>query len=119
MKNALRSGLSLALSIVFLWLAFRKVDPAGLWQTLQTVRLPYVLAYVVTLAIIQICRAWRWGILVRPFAPLDWRAALADLQPGQHVDHDLAIAFGRICSTVSDERAHGCAVYQQHGSRGG
>lgn len=75
MRRALRLGISLALSALFLWLAFRDVDFRVVSDLLGAVSLPFVGAYVATLVFIQGARAARWDILVRPFATITRAAA--------------------------------------------
>ncbi|MEE8408645.1 MAG: lysylphosphatidylglycerol synthase transmembrane domain-containing protein [Myxococcota bacterium] len=70
MKNALRLAIGLALSALFLWLAFRGVDLAEMWHYITNVHPGYVVAYVASLVLIQFCRVFRWGVLIRPFATI-------------------------------------------------
>lgn len=76
MKNAVRLTISVALSVLFLWIAFRGVDFKTLVQHLNSVKLGYVMLYVVTLAFIQFARALRWDVLIRPFAKVSTAATL-------------------------------------------
>ena len=75
MKRAAQLVASLALSALFLWLAFRNVDFAAAMRLVGSVSLPLVALYVVSLVLIQLARAARWEILVRPFAAISKRAA--------------------------------------------
>ena len=75
MKRAVRLAVSLALSALLLWLAFRNVEFAAALALLRQVDLPLVGLYVVMLAVIQIARAARWSVLVRPFARISPSAA--------------------------------------------
>ncbi len=74
MKNAVRLLVSLALSGFFLWLAFRKVDMHAVMGALRRVHVGYIALYVVALVAVQVFRAIRWDVLVRPFARLTPRA---------------------------------------------
>ena len=73
MKNAIRLILSLLLSAGFLWAAFHAVDFKQVWHAMHAIRPGYVAAYVITLMVVQVARAWRWDVLVQPFAQLPWR----------------------------------------------
>lgn len=77
MNQALRLCLSLMVSGVFLWLAFRHIDVAAVAQTLRQLRPWPIVLYVLSLVATQIFRALRWHVLVRPFAPVSrwtsWR----------------------------------------------
>lgn len=68
MKNALRLTVSLALSVLFLWIAFRNVDLAAMGGYLSHVQPWGVALYVVSMVVTQLCRAFRWDVLIRPFA---------------------------------------------------
>ena len=67
--------MALGLSAFCLWLAFRHVRPAEVRAALSEVSPGGVVAYALGLAGVQVCRAWRWRVLVRPVAPLSaWQA---------------------------------------------
>ena len=74
MKNTVRLLVSLALSGFFLWLAFRRVDMHAVMASLRRVHVGYVALYVLSLMTVQVFRAFRWDVLVRPFARLSPRA---------------------------------------------
>ena len=74
MKNTVRLLVSLALSGFFLWLAFRQVDMQAVTRTLRRVHVSYIALYVLALVAVQVLRALRWDVLVRPFARLTPRA---------------------------------------------
>lgn len=74
MKKMVRLVVSLALSAFFLWLAFRRVDMHVVMQALRRVRISFVFLYFLSLVVVQVCRAARWDVLVRPFARLSPRA---------------------------------------------
>jgi uncharacterized protein (TIRG00374 family) len=75
MKQAIRLVLSLGLSALFLWIAFRNVNFQAALGHVGSVSLVMVGLYVVLLAFIQWARAERWKVLVAPFAPLTHAAA--------------------------------------------
>jgi len=75
MKQALRLIVSLALSVVFLWIAFRNVDFHAALGHVGDVSMAMVGLYVLSLVFIQWARAARWQVLVAPFAPLTRAAA--------------------------------------------
>ena len=68
-------GVSLALSGVFLWVAFAKVDLGAMVARATAVPPLYVTGFFVCLVLMHLCRVYRWGTLVQPFAPVG-RAAL-------------------------------------------
>ena len=77
MSTKVKFSLSLLASAFFLWLAFRQVNWPAMWQTLHTIQIGYVALYVASLLVIQVCRARRWDVLIKPFAKVSpsvsWR----------------------------------------------
>jgi uncharacterized protein (TIRG00374 family) len=76
MKTALRLSIGILLSGVFLWLAFRNVALEEMWGEMRAIDPLYIGVYVLTLIVIQFCRIFRWGVLVRPFATISTRALI-------------------------------------------
>ena len=70
MKRALRLGLGLGVSGLLLWVAFRDVDFGLVMARLGDIRLGYVGLFAMSLAMIQLCRIFRWGVLIKPFAKI-------------------------------------------------
>lgn len=60
---------SLALMGVFLYWAFHRVDAREMWAALRCVSLFWVGMLVLTTLTSLSLRAWRWIVLMRPFAP--------------------------------------------------
>jgi glycosyltransferase 2 family protein len=75
-KRTVRIALSLAVSVLLLWLAFRSVDVGGLTEQLSSIQLEYVALYFLALVGIQVCRVFRWEVLIRPFARVSLRQSL-------------------------------------------
>lgn len=70
LRNTVRIVLSLVVSAVFLWVAFRNVDLEAAWQQLLAVDGIYLIGFILSVAIIQLVRIYRWDLLIRPFARL-------------------------------------------------
>ena len=79
LKSFIRLALSLGLMALFLFLAFRHTPTDQLWQALASVSPFWIAAMVVTTLGTVALRAWRWTVLLRPFAPQVrvWDASLA------------------------------------------
>lgn len=79
LKRALQFLLSLGLMALFLYWAFKGADPAALWAALGKISLPWALVLLLITCITLLLRAWRWQLLMRPFAPgvSTWDATLA------------------------------------------
>ena len=89
MKNAVRLTVSLALSGLFLWLAFRNVALAEAWETLQGVDVSFVLLFLLTLVVIQLVRVFRWGLLIRHLADL----SAAELMRIANIERDARVTL--------------------------
>jgi uncharacterized protein (TIRG00374 family) len=81
LKTMIKLLLSLGLTAVFLWAAFRSVDLSLLWGTMSKADPFWLLtcAFLFILAVLP--RAWRWQILLRPVASdiTLWRISVATL----------------------------------------
>jgi uncharacterized protein (TIRG00374 family) len=79
LKRALQFLLSLGLMALFLYWAFRGTDPGALWDSLRHISLPWVVVLLLITCLTLLLRAWRWQLLMRPFAPgvSVWDATLA------------------------------------------
>lgn len=79
LKRSLQFLVSLALMALFLYWAFRGTDTAALWDSLWHISLPWVLVLLGITCITVLLRAWRWQLLMRPFAPAVslWDTSLA------------------------------------------
>ncbi|MFH1567279.1 MAG: lysylphosphatidylglycerol synthase transmembrane domain-containing protein [Gemmatimonadota bacterium] len=69
LKSLARLLLSLGLMGLFLYWAFRGTPTDQLWQAIAHAPLGWVAAMVVTTLCTVVIRAWRWTVLLRPFAP--------------------------------------------------
>lgn len=74
-RYLLRFGLSLLVSAALLYWAFRDVNIRSMWQLMRGVKPVFFLLHLVLLALVQVCRVYRWEALVRPFAPMTARAS--------------------------------------------
>lgn len=81
LKKAAQYLISLGLMIIFLYWAFRGIDPAALWNSIDDLSIVWVGGIVLTALVTLMLRGWRWVVLMRPFAPqvsiLDASLALA------------------------------------------
>ena len=80
-KKSLQFILSLGLMGLFLYWAFSGIDTRDLWQTISTISAKWVALIFATTMLTLTLRAWRWIVLLKPFAPqvknLDASLALA------------------------------------------
>ncbi len=73
-KTWVRAIVSIGLTGLFLWLAFRQVDLEVVGRILGGVEALWVAAYFASLFAAQALRVVRWGILVRPLAEIRYLA---------------------------------------------
>ncbi len=66
MKTALKYLFSIALTLVFLYFAFKGTDPVSLWAILSGANYWWALAMIPPLFASHLFRAWRWEYLLRP-----------------------------------------------------
>lgn len=73
MRIALRFGIGFAVSAVFIWLALRDKDLAGMWQATLDADYRYVAGYFVVLLVIHMLRTLRFGVLLAPLGRVSLR----------------------------------------------
>lgn len=73
-KNVLRFALSLAVSVGCLYFVFRHVDFPMMMEQVKKADHRYTALFAIATAVIQVCRIYRWDILIRPFARISKRA---------------------------------------------
>lgn len=69
LKRALQFLVSFGLMALFLYWAFRGADPGSMWSALRQISLPWVVVLLLIICVTVLLRAWRWQLLMRPFAP--------------------------------------------------
>lgn len=65
-QSFLRYGISVALTLVFLYLAFRGVRLSALWDSLVNVSWIWIVCLAVVTILGHLVRAWRWQYLLSP-----------------------------------------------------
>jgi uncharacterized protein (TIRG00374 family) len=87
---------SFGLSALFLGVALRQVHFDQVWQVLTGIEPPWVLAYVLSLCLVQGLRALRWGALVTSFAPLTYAQAFRISNVGNMLIMLLPLRLGEL-----------------------
>lgn len=75
MNNALKYTISLLLAGGLLWLVFKDIDLAAMWERLQAADWRWIALSCALLLMAHITRAWRWQMLLEP---LGYRPGLFD-----------------------------------------
>lgn len=65
LRNQLLVLLGVAVSLVFLWIAFSGLNPAAVWSYVQRVQVMWLLVGVAVFFVSMVLIAWRWGFLLR------------------------------------------------------
>ncbi|MEW5700919.1 MAG: lysylphosphatidylglycerol synthase transmembrane domain-containing protein [Candidatus Zixiibacteriota bacterium] len=89
------------ISVIFLYLAFRKVDYGDLWRALQGVRWVYLIPNIVLVVAVMWLRAWRWQLILRPVGDVSYNRVFSATMIGFMVNNVLPARLGEIARAVS------------------
>jgi glycosyltransferase 2 family protein len=103
--TALKVLFALAVSAAALWWAFSDVDLARLKENLAKTGFTSLSIYVLSQIVIQAVRVIRYGLLVRPFGNLSWRAVSASTCIGLPAAAFLPLRLGELVRPLSIARA--------------
>jgi hypothetical protein len=81
-NHKLKFIIGFLISLVFLFLAFRKVDFGQMWESLRTANYLYLLPTVATIFLSHFLRAFRWRYLLDPIRRLDTKSLFSSLLIG-------------------------------------
>lgn len=73
MRQLVKLGVSIALSLFFLYYAMGDLDTHALKISLKQIHPVFASAYVLAMMGTQLTRAWRWELLIRPFCQISFR----------------------------------------------
>ena len=92
--------LGVVVSAVFLWLAFRKVDFALVWQQLKSANLFYVFLGIFFYFITLLLRTWRWQLLLLPINKVPLKRLFPILSAGYMANNIFPARAGDVLRTV-------------------
>ncbi len=72
-KLAVRIGLSLGVSVLFIWLSLRNTDVRAVGSAILKADPRRVLAYLGLLLVVHLIRTVRWGMLLRPLGRISFK----------------------------------------------
>ncbi|MEQ8821091.1 MAG: lysylphosphatidylglycerol synthase transmembrane domain-containing protein [Sumerlaeia bacterium] len=81
-KKIISLAIALLLSGFFLWLAFRQIEFAMLWDTLKTANWWWAIPFVVVTWLTFVWRVWRWQLLLAPKQKVPFYPAYQSLMVG-------------------------------------
>ncbi|MEW5875941.1 MAG: lysylphosphatidylglycerol synthase transmembrane domain-containing protein [Candidatus Zixiibacteriota bacterium] len=88
-------------SLVFLYLALRKVDYNELWVTLQNTQWVYLIPNLLMVVGVMFIRAWRWQMILRPVGKVSYNRVYTSTMIGFMVNNVLPARLGEIARAVS------------------
>ena len=89
------------ISLLFLYLALRKVDYHELWSTLQGAHWIYLIPNLVLVIGVMFIRAWRWGLILRPVGRVPYARVYSSTMIGFMVNNSLPARLGEVARAVS------------------
>ncbi len=92
--------LGLAISAVFLYLAFREIDYAELWTTLRQTRLWWLVPGLFVYFLGIIVRAWRWHYLLHPLKKVSVSALFPLINIGYMGNNVFPLRMGEVLRAV-------------------
>jgi glycosyltransferase 2 family protein len=113
MKTNTQRGLiwlGLAISAVFLYLAFREINYADLWQTLQTVSAWWLLPGLGIYFTGMLVRAWRWQYLLKPLGHVSIKNSFQILMIGYMGNNVFPLRMGEVLRAVVLKRRDAVSI---------
>jgi uncharacterized protein (TIRG00374 family) len=72
LRSLVKLSVSIVLMLAFLYWAFKDINGAEMWEVVIGLSPAWVAAIVLTTLLTLVLRAWRWIVLMRPFAHIPW-----------------------------------------------
>ncbi len=108
MKNTAKYVLSVFLTLLFLYFAFKGTDFVQLWVTLRSANYWWVLAMLPPLMLSHLFRAWRWEYLLRPVKQdLRFRNLFSALMVGYMMNNILPARAGELVRPYAINKLEG------------
>jgi hypothetical protein len=89
------------ISLLFLYLALRKVDYSELWATLQNAQWAYLIPNLIMVVGVMFIRAWRWQMILKPVGKVSYNRVYTSTMIGFMVNNVLPARLGEIARAVS------------------
>ena len=102
--------LGLVISAIFLWLAFRKVDFALVWEQLKTANLTFVALGIVAYFIALFVRTWRWKVLLQPIKSVSLKKLFPVLSAGYMANNIYPARAGDFLRSVLLRKKEGVPI---------
>ncbi len=102
--------LGLVISAVFLFLAFREINYAELWQTLRRTQLWWLAPGLAIYFGSMLVRAWRWGFLLNPIKQVSTGALLPIILIGYMGNNVFPLRMGEVLRAIVLKRRQQVAI---------
>ena len=102
--------LGLVISAVFLYLAFREINYAELWQTLRMTQLWWLIPGLVIYFGSMLMRSWRWGYLLKPIKKIGSGTLLPIILIGYMGNNVFPLRMGEVLRAVVLKRREQVAI---------
>jgi glycosyltransferase 2 family protein len=102
--------LGLVISAIFLYLAFREINYAELWQTLRTAQLWCLAPGLVIYFASMLVRSWRWGYLLKPIKKIGAGTLLPIILIGYMGNNVFPLRMGEVLRAVVLKRREQAAI---------
>jgi len=102
--------LGLIISAVFLYLAFREINYADLWKTLQQIRLFWLVPGLAIYFLGMLVRTWRWGFLLNPLKRVPARTLFTIIFIGYMGNNVFPLRMGEVLRSVVLKRREDISI---------
>ncbi len=100
----------LLISVVFLYLAFRKIDYQELWATLVTVRYWWLLPGLAIYFVGVFVRTWRWQLLLNPLKKAPFKTLFPIINIGYMGNNVFPLRMGEVLRAVVLKRRESVSI---------
>ena len=100
----------LAISAIFLYLAFRQISYADLWATLLQSRLWWLIPGLAIYSCSMLVRTWRWQYLLNPIQKVSAKSLWSTIFIGYMGNNVFPLRMGEVLRTIVLKRRHDIAI---------
>ncbi len=102
--------LGLVVSAVFLYFAFREIDYADLWQTIQSIQFWWLIPGLVVYFLGVGVRTWRWQFLLKPLKKISFKTLFPIINIGYMGNNVFPLRMGEVLRAVVLKRREGVSI---------
>ena len=102
--------LGLAISAIFLYLAFREIDYLKLWETLKEIRLFWLVPGLIIYFIGVFVRTWRWQYLLKPLGKVSIKTLFPIINIGYMGNNVFPLRMGEVLRAVVIKRREDASI---------